>query len=360
MKSVDELCLEAIDYILIGSDGWNSEEYTVYSGEFTESVDLVEFEFFADSGCGATRLGSWDIRKEDLDNRRVLDEISEEVEVAAYGIQSDSFEIESIEPDVDCGRTITESEYEPNAIFKLGRCDWSLMPGIEAYDGTKCIITDVEYRGRTHFDSYYKIRFTDGTEASGISGYCLEMLRDFKESVTSDKPLLSKLTAYTSMPEHGVWLRYANNTGDYLYIPFEKTADAEQAFREICEEIAEEVYPTVHSLWLGLTTTDGRPVIRWLEYADNLIEKRKKAITENVVTTSPSEALAKIGYKEFSNANGCIEFASDTLYSPNIAIFGDEVEILPLVDLPVTMTVEDHGKLVARLAEVQKAVEDLR
>ena len=114
----------------------------------------------------------------------------------------------------------------------------------------------------------------------------------------------------------------------------------------------------------GIVTTSGDPLyIQNISLADNVTECDKSRIVEDKeLSEDPSEALNQLGYKQTRNADGEILYHSDVWYSPDISVFGSLIEIIPLSseDLPISMTVEDHGHLVKRLAEVQNAVEKIK
>ena len=114
----------------------------------------------------------------------------------------------------------------------------------------------------------------------------------------------------------------------------------------------------------GIVTKSGDTLyVQNISLADNVTECDKSRIVEDKeLSEDPSEALSQLGYKQTRNANGEILYHSDEQYSPDISVFGSLIEIIPLSseDLPISMTVEDHGHLVKRLAEVQNAVEKLK
>ena len=113
----------------------------------------------------------------------------------------------------------------------------------------------------------------------------------------------------------------------------------------------------------GIVTRSGDPLyVQNISLADNVAECDKSLIVEyKELSEDPSEALSQLGYKQSRNENGEILYHSDERYSPDISVFGSLIEIIPLSseELPISMTIEDHGRLVKRLAEVQKFVEDL-
>ena len=189
------------------------------------------------------------------------------------------------------------------------------------------------------------------------------------EADNDDKLYGYNVTKFDKLPpfKSGLWIRITRN-GKYGadYYTFVNDAMAKECYKEIVSGVVDP--QDISDISLGFTASDGSEQIRWQDYADNFtpyIAPDKKSesskITEDKeLTEDPSDDLEKIGYKQIRNADGEILYKSDVLYSPEISVFGSIIDVIPLTDLPIQMTVEDHGKMVARLAQVQKVLEDLR
>lgn len=234
-----------------------------------------------------------------------------------------------------------------------------------------------------------------------------------------------EVTPYSVLPpfKTGLWIRVRRkNSNNREYYTFVNDAKAKECYKDIVSGTVEP--EDISDIALGYTSSDYGEQLRWLDYADNFtpykkpleespmrmsddyfvgdmetgriyhgigdamnavkstVTKTGEVVTiQNVsladevaeckqpvleddkhITANPAEALKAIKYEESSNQSGEVVYHSDELYSPDIAVFGDLIEVLPLTadQLPLTMTVEDHGKLVARLAQVQKVLEDLK
>lgn len=227
-----------------------------------------------------------------------------------------------------------------------------------------------------------------------------------------------EVTPYSVLPpfKTGLWIRVRReNSNNREYYTFVNDAKAKECYKDIVSGTVEP--EDISDIALGYTSSDYGEQLRWLDYADNFTPYKKpleespmgmsddyfvgdresgriyhgiadalrvikgvlttsgeevvaqnvnlsddsKLITEDKeLTEDPSTSLEKAGYKQTRNKDGEIRYTSSVAYSPEISVFGSTIEIIPLTDLPVSMTVEDHGKMVARLAQVQKIVEDLR
>lgn len=234
-----------------------------------------------------------------------------------------------------------------------------------------------------------------------------------------------EVTPYSVLPpfKTGLWIRVRReNSNNREYYTFVNDAKPKECYKDIVCGIVDP--ENISDIALGYTSSDGGEQLRWLDYADNFtpykqpieespmrmsddyfvgdtetgriyhgigdamnavkstVTKTGEVITiQNVsladevaeckqpvlegdkhLTDDPTEALKAIGYKESSNHAGEVIYRSDDLYSPDIAVFGDLIEVLPLTadQLPLTMTIEDNGKLIARLAQIQKVLEDLK
>lgn len=180
------------------------------------------------------------------------------------------------------------------------------------------------------------------------------------------------ISTSNELPDHasGLWLRIRRDNSYYPeYYSFINNVVAKQAYKELVNGYIPP--EDISDIALGFTASDGSEQIRWQDYADNFtpyIEEKvegdmkisDKLQEDKELTEDPSNALERIGYKQTRNKSGEILYSSDTLYSPGIYVFGSVIEVIPLEDLPVSMTIEDHGKMIARLAQVQKVLEDLK
>lgn len=205
--------------------------------------------------------------------------------------------------------------------------------------------------------------FTDIDAANKCFDAKIESKKPCKESA-EDFGLISKTK---DIPESGkCWIRVRReNEYDPTYYEFPTTKDAEMYYKEVVS--GDEVIDGISDIALGFTSVDGEVEIRWQDYVDDFTSTMLKnkqecdVVTEDKeITADPSDALKSIGYTQSRNKEGEIIYTSDELYSPDIVVFGSLVEVVPMENLPISMTIEDHGKLVARLAKIQKVLEDLK
>lgn len=252
--------------------------------------------------------------------------------------------------------------------------DW---PFVKDFDGKRCKVTGTAVKGPDFKSSYHDIEFEDGNKLEAISAI---HLRPVTESKSTDERCLTESEYYNhegslcgreakvsnELPPSGnTWIKL-HYDGKYNadYFVFKAPYIAQEVYKEVVSGECE--VDNIHDIALGFTDTTGGEQIRWLDYADNFSvtdkAEDKELITESEISEDPTPTLSKIGYKQTRNKDGEILYTSDVLYSPDISVFGSIIEIIPLSsdDLPISMTIEDHGKLVLRLAEVQKAVEDLK
>lgn len=256
------------------------------------------------------------------------------------------------------------------------------------WETKELIQTDID--GITHLDKL-KLKESKIVVASGLQddgswnpGHYFQIkdaaLNKFRsrgkltESVITEDNDDSKLygydvTKFDKLPpfKSGLWIRLTRKDKyEAEYYTFVNDARAKECYKEIVSGVVDP--QDISDICLGFTASDDSEQIRWQDYADNFtpyIAPDKKLesnkITEDKeLTEDPSDDLEKIGYKQIRNADGEILYRSDVLYSPEISVFGSIINVIPLTELPIQMTVEDHGKMVARLAQVQKVLEDLR
>lgn len=165
-------------------------------------------------------------------------------------------------------------------------------------------------------------------------------------------------------PDSGTWLRY-----DYRdhtsYQAFGKDSEgvkqAEFCYNAVVNDFKNgggEGFPDLQCISLGFTCTNGRPSYRWQQWIDQI----EKPLTESV--ESGIEALKKFGYEMRSSDMGEV-YVSDEFYCPVINIYEDgTVEVEPLsssedLNMPISMTVAEHGQMVLKLAQIQKVLETL-
>lgn len=165
-------------------------------------------------------------------------------------------------------------------------------------------------------------------------------------------------------PDSGTWLRY-----DYRdhtsYQAFGKDSEgikqAEFCYNAVVNDFKNgggEGFPDLQCISLGFTCTDGRPSYRWQQWIDQI----EKPLTESVA--SGIEALKQFGYEMRSSDMGEV-YVSDEFYCPVINIYEDgTVEVEPLsssedLNMPISMTVAEHGQMVLKLAQIQKILETL-
>lgn len=165
-------------------------------------------------------------------------------------------------------------------------------------------------------------------------------------------------------PDSGTWLRY-----DYRdhtsYQAFGKDSEgikqAEFCYNAVVNDFKNgggEGFPDLQCISLGFTCTNGRPSYRWQQWIDQI----EKPLTESVA--SGIEALKQFGYEMRSSDMGEV-YVSDEFYCPVINIYEDgTVEVEPLsssedLNMPMSMTVAEHGQMVLKLAQIQKILETL-
>ena len=165
-------------------------------------------------------------------------------------------------------------------------------------------------------------------------------------------------------PDSGTWLRY-----DYRdhtsYQAFGKEPEdikqAESCYNDIVNAFKNgggEDLSDLQCISLGFTCTDGRPSYRWQQWIDQI----EKPLTESVA--SGIEALKQFGYEMRSSDMGEV-YVSDEFYCPVINIYEDgTVEVEPLsssedLNMPISMTVAEHGQMVSKLVKIQKVLETL-
>lgn len=271
-----------------------------------------------------------------------------------------------------CLKKLSEvTEGVEKRIIKNGKETWQVLN----QRGEYALINALQSDGRPRTDRFAVVWKLDKDGTWGQGHYFTDInaaIKCFDAKVESKKPCNESASNFDvisetkSIPEPGkCWIRVRfEDSYNPMYYEFPNTKDAELYYKEVVS--GDEVIDGISDIALGFTTVDGKEEIRWQDYVDNftstmLKNKKESRITEDKeITADPTESLKKLGYKQVENMSGSIVYHSDVIYTPDIEIFGNIVEIVPLDNLPLTMTVEDHGKMIARLAQVQKAVEDLR
>lgn len=273
----------------------------------------------------------------------------------------------------------TKLKLKAGDTFENAGITWKVLDQND--DDTLIVALDDEGKER---DDRYVIAWGLQNDGSWNQGHYFQTkdaaLNKFKsrgkltESVITEDNDDSKLygydvTKFDKLPpfKTGLWIRITRKDKyEAEYYTFVNDAKAKECYKEI---VSGAVDPQdISDICLGFTASDDSEQIRWQDYADNFtpyIAPDKKSesskITEDKeLTEDPSDDLEKIGYKQIRNADGEIIYRSDVLYSPEISVFGSIINVVPVTELPIQMTVEDHGKMVARLAQVQKVLEDLR
>lgn len=216
--------------------------------------------------------------------------------------------------------------------------------------------------------------FSDKQDAMKYYNSRVPTTESAHKTVTESVDNIGKLydydvTKFDKLPpfKSGLWIRIRRKDKyEADYYTFINNARAEECYKEIVSGVVDP--QDISDICLGFTASDDSEQIRWQDYAynftpyiapDKKLESNK--ITEDKeLTEDPSDALERLGYKQTRNKSGEILYSSNTPYSPGIYVFGSIIEVIPLEDLPVSMTIEDHGKMIARLAQVQKVLEDLK
>lgn len=217
---------------------------------------------------------------------------------------------------------------------------------------------------------YYVVAFLLASDGTWQSGHYFTSMSDaskyFKDVTKPDDNLFgySCFKVESPEPDSTFIAVYRIGEPDPEYYQFVTPHLAKECYKYMLSDI-DPMAEEIDKIELGYTSTDDAVSVKWRNDAEDfnayelLSDDGKSVMKEEQIFTNPAKSLATLGYREKSNRNGEIIYSSDQLYSPDIAVFGDIVEIIPLEDLPISMTIEDHGKMIARLAAIQKKLEEL-
>lgn len=216
---------------------------------------------------------------------------------------------------------------------------------------------------------YYVVAFLLASDGTWQSGHYFTSMSDaskyFNDVTKSDDNLFGYFCSKVESPEpdHTFIAIYRIGESDPEYYQFIAAYLAKECYKYMLSDI-DPMAEEIDKIELGYTSIDNATSIQWRNDAEDfnvyeLLNQDRAVIEEKQLSANPAGILRSIGYKEVSNANGEIVYRSEDLYSPDIVIFGNVIEIIPLKDLPISMTIEDHGKMIARLAVIQKKLEEL-
>ena len=372
----DEL-ISAIDRISAEVTEINPDDITCEYADFDDYYELT----FAIPDMSES-LGSWDIDKSDIDNDAILSGIGAELDAAISGIEPD-VEVECSDTDKTIksnvkteGATILQKG--EGDIFKNAGSDWKVITQNDDY--TVVVALDDEGNEREKFVVAFGLQ-PDGSWNQGHyfqnKENAMKFYNDHSEKTESvvvessdskEKTLNGKhVEILNTLPEfdenNRTWIRvtYKGNKPKVYYV-FDHPSDASETYKAIMDGDADIDISNISDISLGFTDRSGSAQIRWQDYDFDFSANQKVVKEDKEITKDITADVAKLGYKVKSNGNGEIIYSSDVLYSPDIVVFGNIVEIIPLPsdELPISMSVEDHGKLVLRLMQVQKLVETLK
>ena len=259
----------------------------------------------------------------------------------------------------------SDNNFKLGSIFSNAGSKWAILD--QAGEDTLIVELDSEGQRRNRFVVAWGLQ-PDGTWNQGHYFQDEKRARAFFARRNSEEVVINGYTVIISdeQPEYrmGTYLELVDSHGESTYWLLESPKAAQELYKIIVSSDEDVDYLDVDDvsiIRLCFTDSQGQKQVRWQDYADNFARNQLNTVNESVeLTEDPSEALKKIGYEQNRNKNGEILYTSDELYSPDISVFGSIIEVLPLSDLPISMTIEDHGKMIKRLADVQVVLEHLK